>query len=140
MEEKLEAEMTDWADGIETRNYGIRCKTETGTLMDLMRSIVVFSVVAGALLFYSWIRSHIIDTGYEIQTLFTQEEALLRTQKALILEEEILSNPERIDRIARDVLEMAPLRPSHLILSPSEDAKPGTSNEMAMASQLTNDD
>jgi cell division protein FtsL len=140
MEEKLEAEMRDWTDGIETRNYGIRCKPEPGTLMDLMRSIVVFSVVAGALLFYSWIRSHIIDTGYEIQNLFAREEALLRTQKALILEEEILRNPERIDRIARDVLEMAPLRPSHLILSRPESAKPGAGNEMAMAAQSTIDE
>ena len=140
MKWKPEKEMTDWADGTETRNYGVRCKTEAGMLMEWMRSIVAFSLVAGALLFYSWIGSRIIDTGYEIQDLFSQEESLLRTQRALILEEETLRNPERIDRIARDALGMAPLRPGYLILPQHEDAGHGIGDEMAMASQLTNDD
>ena len=86
------------------------------------------------------IGSRIIDTGYEIQDLFSQEESLLRTQRALILEEETLRNPERIDRIARDALGMAPLRPGYLILPQHEDAGHGIGDEMAMASQLTNDD
>ena len=125
--------MTDWADGIETRNYGIEYKIETGTLMELMRIIVVFALVAGAFLFYSWTRSHIISTGYEIQNLFGQEESLLHTQKTLILEEETLRNPKRIDIIARGELGMAPLRPNQLIAPQLQDVRRSIPNEMAMA-------
>jgi cell division protein FtsL len=125
--------MKDWADGTETRNYGIKCKIETGILMELMRIIVVFALVAGAFLYYSWTRSHIISAGYEIQNLSAEEESLLRTQKTLILEEETLRNPQRIDIIARDKLGMVPLRPNQLIPSRLGDVRNGTSDEMAMA-------
>lgn len=125
--------MTDWADGIETRNYGIKCKVETGMLMDLMRIMAVFSLVAGALLFYSWTRSRIISTGYEIQNLFVQEESLLRTQNTLILEEETLRNPQRIDAIARDKLGMAPLRANQLIPQNPWDVRRSMPDEIAMA-------
>jgi cell division protein FtsL len=126
-------EMTDWADGIETRNYGIKCRFETGVLMELMVIILVFAMIAGAFLYYSWTRSHIVNTGYEIQRLFAEEESLLRTQRALILEEETLRNPERIDTIARSDLGMVPLRPNQLITPQSRNTRRGLFNEMAMA-------
>jgi cell division protein FtsL len=125
--------LREWADGIETRNYGINRKTETGILMELLYIIVVFALVAGAFLYYSWIRSHIINTGYEIQDLFAQEESLLRTQKALILEEETLRNPQRLDTVARDLLGMAPLRPNQLMPPGLGNVRQGPSDEMAMA-------
>jgi len=125
--------MRDWAYGIETRNYGIKCKIEIGTLMELMRIIMVFAVVAGAFLYYSWIRSHIVNTGYEIQDLFEQEKSLLRTQKTLILEEETLRNPQRIDIIARSELGMIPLRPNQIIPPQMQDVARSIPNEMAMA-------
>jgi cell division protein FtsL len=125
--------MTDWADGIETRNYGIKNEIDVRMLSELMRIIVALAMIAGALLFYSWIRNQIINTGYENQNLFAAEESLLRTQKRLILEEEILSNPERIDVIARNDLGMTPLRPNQLILPQVQDAERIISNEMAMA-------
>ena len=43
--------MTDWADGIETRNYGIKNELDIPTLSELMRIIVALAMVAGALLF-----------------------------------------------------------------------------------------
>lgn len=111
--------MTDWAAGIETRNYGIRRDINAGMLSDLLRTITMVALVAGASLFYSWVRSQIINVGYETQNLFALEESLLRTQRSLILEEETLRNPERIDSIARNELHMAPLQPSQLILPPA---------------------
>jgi len=132
-------QMTDWADGIETRNYGIKCKIETGILMELMRMIVGFALVAGAFLHYSWVRIHIINTGYELQNLSAQEESLLRAHKALILEEETLRNPQRIDLIARGELRMAPLRPNQLIQSRLWDAGGSISNEMAMVDSKAKD-
>ena len=51
-------------------------------------------MIAAALLFYSWVRSQIVNTGYESQSLFAVKESLLRTQTQLILEEDTLRNPE----------------------------------------------
>ena len=125
--------MTDWADGIETRNYGIKSEIDVGMLSELLRTIIALAIVAGAILFCSWVRSQIVNTGYESQNLFAAEESLLRTQKRLILEEETLRNPERIDIIARNDLGMTPLRPNQLMLPQLQDVERGVSNAMAMA-------
>lgn len=129
--------MTDWADGIEARNYGIKDEIDVHLLSELMRIIVGLAMIAGALLFYSWIRNQIVNTGYESQNLFAAEESLLRTQKRLALEEETLRNPERIDIIARNDLGMTPLRPRQLILPQIGDVERGVSNQMAMADSKT---
>ena len=124
--------MTDWADGIETRNYGIRNELDVHMLSELMRIIVALAVVAGALLFYSWIRSQIVNTGYESQNLFAEEESLLRTHQRLLLDREVLKNPERIDDIARNELGMAPLHPYQVLLPKIQDVERGASDQMAM--------
>jgi cell division protein FtsL len=131
--------MIDWADGIEARNYGIKSKIDARVLSELVRTIISLALVAGALLFYSWVRSQIINTGYESQKLFTAEEALLRTQRKLILEEETLRNPERIDLIARNDLGMSPLRPNQLILPQLQDMERSTSNAIAMVTAEATD-
>lgn len=125
--------MTDWADGIETRNYGIGREIDVRMCSELMRTIITLAMVAGALVFYSWVRNQIIHTGYQSQSLFTMEEALLRTQEKLILEEETLRNPGRIDIIARNDLGMAPLHPYQLILPEIPDGERGFSEAVAMA-------
>jgi cell division protein FtsL len=131
--------MTDWADGIETRNYGIRSEIDAGMLSDLMRVIIALAMVAGALLFYSWVRSQLVSTGYESQNLFTLEQSLMRIQKRLILEEEVLRNPERIDTIARNDLGMMPLRPNQLIPPQLQDVEITSSDSLAMAEPGTMD-
>jgi cell division protein FtsL len=123
--------MNDWAAGLETRNYGINSRINTGILFDLLRTMIIASLIAGALLFFSWVRSQIINTGYESQKLFTLEESLLRTQKKLILEEATLRNPEYIDKLARTELNMVPLRPNQIIMTPFRNEV--GSNVMAMA-------
>jgi len=129
--------MTDWADGIETRNYGIRNEINVHMLSDLMCILFSLALVAGALLFYSWVRNQIVHTGYENQSLFAAEESLLRVQERLALEEETLCHPERIDIIARNDLGMAPLHPSQLILPQIGDAVFRGSGEMAMMDSRT---
>ncbi len=111
-----EIEMRDWADGIEQRNYGIKRSIDVHIISELMRTIVAMAMIAGALLFYSCIRIQSVRTGYESQKLFSLEESLLRDQKRLILEQETLGSPERLDRIARSQLGMIPLHPNQLIL------------------------
>jgi len=123
--------MMDWSIGIENRNYGIKRVTDSRVLSELLCSTLCLALVAAALLFHSWVRSQIINIGYETQRLFTDEEALLRTQAKLILEEETLRSPERIDTIARTSLGMSSLRPSQLI-PPQLYNEPGTSNAIAM--------
>ena len=124
--------MTDWADGIEARNYGIKSEIDASMFSELMRSIIPLAMIAGALLFYSWVRSEIVNLGYENQSLFAREESLLRAQKRLALEEETLCNPERIDRIARSELGMTTLRPNQF-LSQQHDAQRNLSNTLALA-------
>jgi cell division protein FtsL len=125
--------MTDWADGIEMRNYGIKCVIDRRMLSELVRIITSLAMIAGALLFYSWVRSHLVNTGYEGQKLYMVEESLLRVQKRLILEEETLRDPQRIDIIARNDLGMMPVRPNQLIVSQSQNTAQGSSDTMAMA-------
>ncbi len=124
--------MTDWADGIETRNYGIKNEFDVRMLSDLMRIIIALGLVAGALLFYAWVRSQMVNIGYESQSLFAEEESLRRTQKRLLLAEEVLKNPERIDVIARNDLGMTPLHPVQLIAVRTQVAAPGASDQMAL--------
>jgi cell division protein FtsL len=129
----LEIQMTDWADGIETRNFGIKREIDGNIFSELMRTIIPLVMIAGALLFYSWIRSQIVHIGYESQSLVAKEEALLRTEEKLRLEEGTLSDPERIDLIARIDLGMTPLRPNQFILPQIQEAGRSLSNAMAMA-------
>ena len=124
--------MIDWADGIETRNYGIKSEIDARMLSELARIIVSLALFAGALLFYSWVRNQLVETGYQTQKLFTAEETLLRTEQKLILEEETLTNPERIDLIARTDLGMTPLRPNQLIIPQFSDMERGAFNTVAM--------
>ena len=125
--------MTDWADGIETRNYGIKREFDGCMFSESLRTILSLALVAGALVFYSWVRNQIISTGYQGQNLFTEEELLLRAEKRLVLEEEMLRNPERIDVIARNDLGMTPLHPRQLIMPQHADVDGSLTNAMAMA-------
>jgi len=46
--------MTDWADGIETRNYGIKSELDGSMFSELRRTIIPLAMIAGALLFCLW--------------------------------------------------------------------------------------
>ena len=107
--------MTDLAGGIEGRNYGIQRRTDRRSLFDLLCIILSIAAMAGVVFSYISVRIQIINVGYESQQLQAAEDALLRTQKNLILEEETLKDPGRIDVIARNELGMAPLRPYQVI-------------------------
>jgi cell division protein FtsL len=125
--------MTDWANGIETRNYGIKCVIDARILSDLVRTIVCLAMVAGALLFYLWVQSQITNIGYESQKLLVVEDSLRRTQKSLNLEEETLLRPENIDMIARNQLGMIPLSPTQLILPQIQELSGSIPDKLAMA-------
>jgi len=122
--------MTDWAYGSEKRNYGIRKKTGI-SVRELFWAFFLLVPITGAFFFHLWVRIQITDTGYKIQEISRLEESLVRMQEKLIVKEEVLHSPERIDRIARDRLGMAPLRPDQ-VLSPQIPHVPVDRSVLAM--------
>jgi hypothetical protein len=130
--------MTDWADGIEISNNGIKCVIDARIVSELLRIIISLGLIAGALLFYSWVRSEIVETGYEIQSLLEAEESLLDKQQELVLVEEMLTRPERIEMFATSK-GMTKLHPNQLILPPQEAGDGGIPNSLALAGSKTDD-
>jgi cell division protein FtsL len=125
--------MVDWAGRIEARNYKIRRESDSPHMKELLRIILSLVMVSGVLFYYSWVRSHIVSIGYESQNLKAAENTLLRTQKSLILEEETLKNPERIDRIARGDLNLVPLHPNQLIPLQIQDVESSAAGALVLA-------
>jgi cell division protein FtsL len=103
--------MTDWSVGVEIRNYRITRRTDPRHLADLLVSMLCVLMIAGALVGHLWIRNRILNMGYAIQQMKETDAELTRIQNSLILEEETLKCPERIDFIARNELAMEPLGP-----------------------------
>ncbi len=103
--------MNDWSAGVETRNYKIAHRPESRTLADLLASMLCILMIAGALTGYVWTRCRIVALGYEVQKCKALEETLARDESFLIVQEELLTSPGRIDRIARNELAMGPLAP-----------------------------
>jgi cell division protein FtsL len=103
--------MTDWSADVETRNYRIPHSTGARNLQDPLVCVLCFLMIACSLFGYLWIRSRIVSLGYSLQMSKDMEESLIRVQNSLILEEETLTCPERIDFYARNDLAMEPLGP-----------------------------
>jgi cell division protein FtsL len=125
--------MVDWANRIEARNYNVRRETDSRNIKELLKLILSLAMVAGVLVYYSWVRSHFISVGYDSQNLKTAESTLLHTQQNLILEEETLKNPERIDTIARNELNLIPLHPNQLLPAQVQDIESSAAGVLAMA-------
>jgi cell division protein FtsL len=125
--------MTDWSAGAETRNYRITHRTDARNLADLLISMLCLLMIAGALVGYLWIRSRIVNMGYAIQQLKETEETLIRVRNSLILDEETLKQPQRIDLIARSMLAMEPLQPNQLMTG-FRDIEAGGPAALALAS------
>ncbi len=125
--------MVDWAGGTELRNYGIKMRTDRRNLVDLLSITLPALMIGIVLLFYAWTRSRIVDMGYEEQSLEAQEKNILRIQNSLILEEETLKNPARIDSIARNDLGMVLVRTNQLVAPQLQDTQVPGSTDMAMA-------
>ena len=126
----MEGEMTDWVYENEKRNYGMKKKSGINP-HELFWALLLLIPITGSLIFHLWVRGQITDMGYKIQALSQLEESLTRTQEKLIVKEEILQSPERIDRIARVRLGMSPLRPDQ-VLSPRMPPVPIDYSEIAM--------
>ena len=124
--------MVDWANRIEARNYNVRRETDLRYTNELLKMILALAMVAGVLVYHSWVRSQFISVGYESQNLKEIESELLHEQQGLIIQEETLKNLERIDRIARNDLNLVPLRPNQLIPSQVQDIESSSAGVLAM--------
>ncbi len=127
--------MIDWSGEFGNRNYGIKRRTDSKRLSELLWLISSLAVVAGTLCFYAWMRSQIIHVGYTSQQLQAQEESLLRDQKKLILEEQMLKTPERIETIARTELGMTRLRTTQLLTPQFPGEEPAGTDTLAYANR-----
>ena len=107
--------MVDWATDIERRNYGIRVGSGIAA-SELLRAILLLVPIAGVLLFQLWVRNQVTILGYENSELSKMEDALLRTQEKLVLEEEQQQSPRVVENLAVGKLGMVPLQPEQLLI------------------------
>ena len=125
--------MIDWAEGIRYRNYSVGRQPDSRAQRELMWILLSIAVVAGVLFFHSWVRNRLVYVGYLEQQLQQEETQLLREQKALSLEEQTLKDFARIDMIARNELNMTPVRPSQVLPSQYQDMHTQDGTVLAMA-------
>src|SRR6266516_3966890 len=83
------------------------------------RDYIVITVLAGIFLFglfaYGWQHYQWIQYGYRIQEAQKKKEQLTETGRRLRVERASLSNPQRIDSIARKQLGMVVPAPGQLV-------------------------
>jgi hypothetical protein len=111
--------MLDFANGIESKNYGLRKTSDLRTLLDSLKILFPLVVIAGALSLHICIRSKNIQAGYQGQQLIHQQEDLLHLQKELILEEQTLKDPKVLEIRALGDLGMIVPPADRIILSTS---------------------
>jgi cell division protein FtsL len=68
---------------------------------EMMLFVVALAVLFLLVMVYAWQHFSAIEYGYRIESLKTQRDALMETNRALRLEEASLRSPERIDALAR---------------------------------------
>ncbi len=77
--------------------------SDTRRIHEMRQFSVALAVLFLLVMVYAWQHLSAIEYGYRIEATKTQREALVETNRALRLEEASLRDPERIERIARDL-------------------------------------
>ena len=132
--------MVDLAGTTELRNYSIKRRTDRRHLKDMLACTAPVLLLACSFGFYAWVRCSIIDLGYQEQSLSSQEKLLLRDQGHLILEEQTLKRPERIETIAQRDLGMVRMRTQQLMPVSSHEAEFGGPATYALATDRSSPD
>lgn len=85
---------------------------------DGLVTAVLFSlvIVIAALIFYTWSRLEVVRLGYEIFNANSEMRRLDQENKEMILEIATLKSPKRIERIAREELNLLPPRDEQIII------------------------
>ena len=125
--------MLDFADGIESKNYGLKKTSDLLTLWDSLKILLPLAVIACALSFHIWVRSKSIQVGYQNQQLISQEAGMLNDQKQLILEEQTIKDPKSLEILALGELNMIIPPADRIIMSaPSQEQNMEDSEDLAL--------
>jgi cell division protein FtsL len=111
MRERAAPMTLDWSPDLKSRNYRISRSADSRSLTNMFAGVLCVLLVASSFVCYLWTQNQVVRLGFEEQRLQDAEQNLMRMQTGLILEEEMLKRPERIDFIARNLLAMEPLGP-----------------------------
>lgn len=87
---------------------GIAMKAAAERRRLIRKAVVLLVFVLVSALFCVWSRVKIIQLGYEISALKSQEEELSKKESHLELEVEALRSPKRLEKVAIEVLGMHP--------------------------------
>jgi len=126
--------MVDLAEGMESRNYRFRYRTDPRCLWDLLAMSLSLLMVAGTLVFCIWVSFQIVDIGYSMQELQREEEKLRKALQTLDLEEDTLKQPQAIDAIARGELGMSPMKINQILPPASLESDMASATALAMVS------
>ena len=125
--------MLDFADGIESKNYGLRKTSDLLTLWDSLKILLPLAVIACALSFHIWVRSKSIQVGYQNQQLTSQEVDLLNDQRQLVLEEQTIIDPKALEIAALGELNMIIPAADRIIMpTPPQEQNMGNSEALAL--------
>lgn len=99
-------------------------------LRDLVLVVLVLAPIALALTGFTWIHLQVLDAGYDIDALERQLHDLERQESRLRLESSYLSNPDLIERRAREELGMRPPTVDQLVFL-EHDQAPAPAQDLA---------
>jgi cell division protein FtsL len=123
--------MVDLAPGLESKNYGLRKTPDPQTLWDSLKILFPLAMIAGALSIYIWIYSENTFIGYQNQSLSEQRDAALKIEQQLILEEQILKDPQWVEATARRDLGMVVLKADQIITALPRNRDAGGTDALA---------
>jgi cell division protein FtsL len=92
--------------------------TLRGGLRDFTFALLVIVVLGGAIFMTVWRRVAFIDVGYEIRRLEGTESGLLHLQHEMEIERAMLSSPERVEKVAREMFGMKEPAPGQVRVLP----------------------
>ena len=125
--------MMDWAEGTRAKNYAVLHEIDARNLIELLLISLSIGIVAGVLVFHSWVRTSIVELGYQQQSLLEEEQVLSKMQQSLSLEEQTLKSPGRIDAIARMELGMQSIHASQVVVTVESGAELAGASVLALA-------
>ena len=98
------------------QNHPVR-KVDLARQREMWWSVAFVSILVGGLLMVAWQRSQWTELGYEISRMQDAGAAAETENRQLRLEEDTLSSPQRIEKLAiRDLHLVAPLRTEAVVL------------------------
>jgi len=80
--------------------------------------LFIMSVFIAELLLYTWCRVQYVRIGYEISNVIKNNSNLLTLQRNLKIELARLKSPERIEKIAKQQLELVTPTPKQILTIP----------------------